>query len=120
MDADSDFGFSPITIVRMFKGDKKQTAEYCLKEFADFIEGMQRWDCDAVSYSEIRSGALFLCEDDEFARILRNHWSKAKTYRTLPPDASHLDYAIEAAPDFVSGFFNALIEYMEAYKGKIC
>ncbi len=103
----------------MFNGDRKQTAEFCLSEFETFLRGLRDWNWDKAIHAEIHAAALFLCEDKNFEQLLRKEWEQAKTYRTLPPDASHLDYAVEAAPDFIQGFFYALITYMEAYKGRL-
>jgi hypothetical protein len=107
-------------ILGMFNGDKKKTAEFCLDQFEKFIQGMRSWDCNAVSYADIHEGALFLCEDESFESILRRRWSEVKAFRTIPPILSHTDFAVECAPDFVSEFFEAMIEYMETYNGKIC
>jgi hypothetical protein len=104
----------------MFNGDRKKTAEFCLDQFERFLKGIRHWDCDAVSYAEIHAAALFLCEDVEFEQILKNHWSRARPYRTLGSDASPIDFAVNVAPDFVSGFFESLIDYMEQFNGKIC
>jgi hypothetical protein len=104
----------------MFSGNRKQAAEFCIDQFEKFFQALRKWDCDAVTYAEIHSAALFLCEDDDFEKILRQRWSNAKPTQTLPPSASPLDFAIEVAPDLVAGFFEALIHYMESYRGDLC
>ena len=102
----------------MFKGDKKKTAEFCIEQFDKFLKGIREWNCDGVSYAEIHAAALFLSEDEDFEKILRRRWSDVKS--TIPPTSSNLDFAMDVAPDLISGFFHALIEYMETYRGNIC
>ena len=104
----------------MFNGDRQPTAEFFLTQLDRFLTGVKQWDCDQVSYAEIQPAALFLCEDEAFQQILKRRWSAAKPTVTLPSDATHLDFALEVAHDLISGFFEALTEYMEAYKGKLC
>jgi hypothetical protein len=99
---------------------KSEKTDFCITQFERFLRGIRDWSCDEVSYAEIHAASLFLCEDDEFEKILRRRWSSARPTQTLPADATPLDFAVDVAPDLVSGFFEALIEYMETEKGKIC
>ena len=102
----------------MFNGDKQKTAEFCVKQFQQFLDGMRSWDADTLDYAEIHSAALFLCEDGEFEQLLRKEWSSLRTYQSSPQEAVKIDYLADVAPDLIQGFFYALREYAELYRGE--